>query len=107
VKNIKYEWVSDRVSRVGMGLWVDRSDRFIFLSFKLILSGGSGIHPTKNLKSVIRPLSEYFKYPYPYPSVYMLTDGRTDDRFGRIGRAGQVSRFFAHPYLKSIGLLLK
>jgi hypothetical protein len=24
VKNIKYEWVSDRVSRVGMGLWVDR-----------------------------------------------------------------------------------
>jgi hypothetical protein len=29
----------------------------------------------------------------------MLTDGRTDERVGRIGRAGQVSWFFAHPYI--------
>ena len=40
--------------------------------------GGSGIHPTKNLKSIIRPISVYKKNPYPYPSIYMLMDGRTD-----------------------------
>ena len=45
----------------------------------------------------VDPLSEYLKYSYPYLSVYMLTNGRTDERFGRIGRAGRVSRFFAHP----------
>ena len=43
------------------------------------------------------PLSKYLKYPYPYLSIYMLTDGWTDERFGRIGRAGRVSRSFAHP----------
>jgi hypothetical protein len=53
-------------------------------------SGGSGIHPTRNYKSVIRPLSEYLKNLYLYLSIYMLTDKRTNERFGRIGRAGWV-----------------
>ncbi len=48
-------------------------------------SGGLGGYPKKYAKSVIRPLSEDLKYPYPHPSVYMLTDRQTDERFGRIG----------------------
>ncbi len=43
------------------------------------------IHPTKISKSVIRPLSEYLKYLYP--SVYMLTDGRTV-RLNWLGQSG-------------------
>ena len=72
------------------------SVRFIYLLFKWILSGRSGIHSTKNLKSIIRPLSEYLKYSYSYPylSIYMLKDGQMDER---IGWAGRVWRFFAHP----------
>ena len=58
--------------------------------------GGLDIHPTKNLKFVIRSLFEYLKYLYLYLylSIYMLMD----KRFGRIGRTGRVWWFFAHPY---------
>ena len=70
---------------------------YIYIYIKLNIVGRAGIHPTKILKTIIRPLSGYFKYPYPYPSVYMLTDGRAGERVGRIGRVGRVSWFFAHP----------
>ena len=69
---------------------------YIYIYIKLNIVWRAGIHPTKILKTVIRPLSGYLKYPYPYPSVYILMGGQTDERVSRIGRAGQVLRFFAH-----------
>ena len=62
----------------------------LFIYYLSKWSDRSVIHLTKNLKSVIRLLSEHLKYPYPYPFIYMLTDGQTDERFGRFGRTGRV-----------------
>ena len=69
----------------------------LYIYYLIKIVGRVGIHPTKIPKIVIRPLSRYLKYPYPYPSVYMLTDGLAGERVGRISRAGRVPRFFAHP----------
>ena len=77
-----------------VGLYVHN---FIYIYIYIYFVGRVGIHPTKIPKSVIRPLSEYLKYSYPYPSVYILTGGRVGERVGRICRAGQNPRVFAHP----------
>jgi hypothetical protein len=69
----------------------------LYIYIYLYFFGRAGIHPTKIPKSAIRPLSEYLKYPYPYPSVYILMDRRAGERVDRICRAGRVSWFFAHP----------
>jgi hypothetical protein len=88
--------------RAGMGFWVlpywVNTYRYIYIYiYILYFVGRAGIHPIKIPKSVIRPLSEYLKYPYPCPSVYILTGGRAGERIGQIYRAGRVLRFFAHP----------
>ena len=70
----------------------------LYIYYLIKIVGRAGIHPTKIPKIVIRPLSRYLKYPYPYPSVYMWAGGRAGKRVYRIGRAGRVLRFFAHPY---------
>ena len=64
---------------------------FFFFFFKSINEwlGRSGGYPKKYAKSVICPLSKDLKYLYPYPPVYMLTDGQTvqPDWSGRSGFA--------------------
>jgi hypothetical protein len=45
-----------------------------------------GIHPTKIPKTVIRPLSGYLKYPYPY--ICERAGGRTSRSAGLVERVG-------------------
>ena len=70
----------------------------VFIYYLSKWSGGSGIHPTKNYKSVIRLLSEYLKNPYSYLFEYMLTDRRIV-RTNWLG--GSVLAIFCPPLIQS------
>ena len=71
----------------------------LYIYIYIYFVGRAGIHPTKIPKSVVRPLSKYLKYSYPYLSIYILTGGRAGEQVGRICRAGWNPRVFAHPYV--------
>ena len=55
------------------GGWV--SGFILFSICILIWSGGSGNHPNKNIIFVARLKSEKYKYPKPYPSIYVWAGG--------------------------------
>ena len=73
-----------------MGLWVVIG-LFIYYFSKYCLVG----RVSTRLKFQ-NPLSEYLKYLYPYPSVYMFMDGRTNGLAGLVGRVG-FHGFFPTP----------